>query len=140
MLESMLDAVTRKKIMCTLMGVGFAGLSFVGLIFIAITCVNPLFHPHFWPMLIFQMCAGAWLMVGTKRARINLAYIALLSSLWILLNSILGFVSPPAEGLAELTAGMMRGLSGTGSLIAVFGALLGIMGVMKYIDEPGASC
>ncbi len=144
MLESMLGPETMKKMMATLTGLVFAILAFIGMILIMIASVNPIFHAHFWPALVIVGCAGGWLMVKGKCLKIGLSGIAMLVSLWVLINTICGFAAPPGAGLGALISGaaglpefiqpILLMFAGTGALLAVFGSVVGIWGAMRYVE------
>ena len=132
MLESMLGPDTMKKIMVYLMGSAFILLAFIGMVMIVYTSIVPTFHAHLWPALISVDCAGAWFIAKSKGLKMGLACIAFLAALWILLNSIVGWIAPP-EGswITELFTSPNIALSATGALLVIFGSLLGIMGAQK---------
>jgi len=132
MLESMLGPDTMKKIMVYMMGSAFIMLAFVGMVMIIYTSIVPTFHAHLWPALISVDCAGAWFVAKSKGLKMGLAGIAFLAGLWILLNSIMGWIAPP-EGswIADLITTPDMALSATGALLVICGSLLGIMGAQK---------
>jgi hypothetical protein len=132
MLESMLGPDTMKKIMVYMMGSVFIMLAFVGMVMIVYTSIVPTFHAHLWPALISVDCAGAWFIAKSKSLKMGLAGIAFLAALWILLNSIIGWVEPP-EGswIADLFSSPNMALSATGALLIIMGSLVGIMGSQK---------
>ena len=132
MLESMLGPDTMKKIMVYMMGSVFIMLAFVGMVMIVYTSIVPTFHAHLWPALITVDCAGAWFIAKSKGLKMGLACIAFLAALWILLNSIIGWVAPP-EGswIADLFSSPNMALSATGALLIIMGSLVGIMGAQK---------
>jgi len=132
MVESMIGPDTMKKMMVKTMGVVFGMLAFMGMILVVITSINPTFHAHLWPVLLSVGCSGTWLTAKGKGTKINLAGIAFLAGLWILLNSIMGWVEPAAGSAgAEFMTPVMLALSATGALLVVFGSLIGILGAMK---------
>jgi hypothetical protein len=99
---------------------------------IVYTSIVPTFHAHLWPALISVDCAGAWFIAKSKGLKMGLASIAFLAALWILLNSIIGWVAPP-EGswIADLFSSPNMALSATGALLIIMGSLVGIMGAQK---------
>ncbi len=132
MVESMIGPDTMKKIVVNIMGLVFAILAFVGMLMIVFTSISPTFHAHLWPALLSVGFAGAWLTAKGKGTKMRLASIAFLAALWILLNSIMGWVEP-AEGSIQaifLTPSKMA-LSATGAFLIVFGSLAGILGAKK---------
>jgi hypothetical protein len=132
MLESMLGPDTMKKIMVYMMGSAFIMLAFVGMVMIIYTSIVPTFHAHLWPALISVDCAGAWFVAKSKGLKMGLAGIAFLAGLWILLNSIMGWIAPPeGSSIAELLTTPNMALSATGALLVICGSLLGIMGAQK---------
>lgn len=132
MLESMLGPDTMKKIMVYMMGSAFIMLAFVGMVMIIYTSIVPTFHAHLWPALISVDCAGAWFVAKSKGLKMGLAGIAFLAGLWILLNSIMGWIAPPeGSSIAELFTTPNMALSATGALLVICGSLLGIMGAQK---------
>jgi hypothetical protein len=132
MLESMLGPDTMKKIMVYMMGLVFIMLAFVGMVMIVYTSIVPTFHAQLWPALISVDCAGAWFIAKSKGLKMGLAGIAFLAALWIMLNSIIGWVAPP-EGswIADLFSSPNMALSATGALLIIMGSLVGIMGSQK---------
>ena len=132
MVESMIGPDTMKKMMAKTLGVVFGMLAFMGMILIVITSINPTFHAHLWPVLLSVGCSGTWLTAKGKGSKMGLAGIAFLAALWILLNSIMGWVEPAAgSALAGFMTPVMMALSATGALLVVFGSLIGILGAMK---------
>ena len=132
MVESMIGPDTMKKMMAKTMGVVFGMLAFMGMILIVITSINPTFHAHLWPVLLSVGCSGTWLTAKGKGSKMGLAGIAFLAALWILLNSIMGWVAPAAGSAgAEFMTPIMMALSATGALLVIFGSLIGILGAMK---------
>lgn len=148
MLESMLGPDTMRKIMATITGLCFAILAFIGVMLIVGTSVVPMFHAHFWPAFLIIGCAGGWLMAKGRARKIGLAVIALVPAVWVLLNSIAGWIDPAIVttanelvaqdgALIEMMASMSTiglGLAATGALLAIFGSLVGILGAMKYVE------
>jgi hypothetical protein len=132
MLESMLGPDTMKKIKVYLMGSVFVMLAFAGMVMIFYTSIVPPFHAYLWPTLMSVACAGAWFIAKSKGLKMGLAGIAFLAGLWILLNSIMGWVVPP-EGswIDELFSPPNMALAATGALLVIFGSLAGIMGAQK---------
>jgi hypothetical protein len=85
----------------------------------------PPFHAYLWPALASVGCAGAWFTAKGKGLKMLLPTVAFAAALWIILNTIYGWVIPP-EGSSTNMA-----LSATGALLIVFGSLAGILGAMK---------
>jgi len=132
MVESMIGPDTMKKMLAKMLGVVFGMLTFMGMILVVITSISPTFHAHLWPVLLSVGCSGAWLTAKGKGTKMGLAGIAFLAGLWILLNSIMGWVEPAAgSALAEFMTPVMLALSAMGALLIVFGSLIGILGAMK---------
>ncbi|MCK4697119.1 MAG: hypothetical protein KAT53_02305, partial [Dehalococcoidia bacterium] len=105
---------------------------FVGMLMIVFTSIAPTFHAHLWPALLSVGFAGAWLTAKGKGTKMRLAGIAFLAALWILLNSIMGWVEPVAgSALAAFLTPSKMALSAMGALLIVFGSLAGILGAMK---------
>jgi hypothetical protein len=127
MLESMLGPDTIKKIVVYIMGLVFVILAFVGMLMVVYTSINPTFHAHLWPALLSVGFAVAWFTAKGKGAKMGLAVMAFLAALWILLNSIMGWVEP-AEGslLAVFLTPSKTAFSATGALLIIFGSLAGI--------------
>ena len=132
MVESMIGPDTIKKIVVNIMGLVFVILAFVGMLMIVYTSINPTFHAHLWPALLSVGFAVAWLTAKGKGAKMGLAVIAFLAALWILLNSIMGWVGP-AEGsiLAMFLTPSKMAFSATGALLIVSGSLAGIWAAKK---------
>ena len=132
MLESMVGPDTIKKIVVNIMGLVFIILAFVGMLMIVYTSINPTFHAHLWPALLSVGFAVAWFATKGKGAKMGLAVIAFLAALWILLNSIMGWVGP-AEGsvLSIFLTPSKMAFSATGALLIVFGSLAGILAAKK---------
>ncbi|GAG31797.1 unnamed protein product [marine sediment metagenome] len=132
MVESMIGPDTMKKLMAKMLGLVFTILAFVGMLMIVFTSIAPTFHAHLWPALLSVGFAGAWLTAKGKGTKMRLAGIAFLAGLWILLNSIMGWVEPAAGSAgAEFMTPVMLALSAMGALLVVFGSLIGILGAMK---------
>jgi hypothetical protein len=92
-------------------------------------------HAHLWPMLIGFFCAGAALVAGGKKTKINLSYILFVASFWVMLNTIMGFVDGPTlegAGLAEAVVPLMSPVAAIGGFLGILGAVVGIMGAGKY--------
>lgn len=132
MVESMIGPDTMKKMLAKMLGVVFVILAFVGMLMIVYTSINPTFHAHLWPALLSVGFAVAWLTAKGKGAKMGLAVIAFLAALWILLNSIMGWVGP-AEGsiLAMFLTPSKMAFSATGALLIVSGSLAGIWAAKK---------
>ena len=132
MVESMIGPDTMKKIVVNMMGLVFAILSFIGMLMIVFTSITPTFHAHLWPALLSVGFAGAWLTAKGKGTKMRLAGIAFLAALWILLNSIMGWVEPAAgSALATFLTPSKMALSAMGALLIIFGSLAGILGAKK---------
>jgi hypothetical protein len=132
MVEAMLGADTMNKIVVKMLGLVFVILAFVGMIMIVYTSITPTFHAHLWPALLSIGLAGAWLGAKGKGAKMGVACIAFLAALWILLNSIIGWVEPAAgSDLAAFLTPSKMAFSATGALLIIFGSLTGILGATK---------
>ena len=132
MVESMLGPDTMKKMIAKMLGLVFTILAFVGMLMIVFTSITPTFHAHLWPALLSVGFAGAWLTAKGKGTKMRLAGIAFLAALWILLNSIMGWVEPAAgSALAAFLTPSKMALSATGAFLIVFGSLAGILGAKK---------
>ncbi|MEA1958488.1 MAG: hypothetical protein U9N44_02280 [Chloroflexota bacterium] len=135
MLASMFDEETTKKVMSKLAVLVTVVCAWIGLVMVMITSLKPVNHVALWPMLLGFSCAGAALVTGGKKTKVNLSYILFLASLWVMLNAVMGWVAPPAsEGMGELVAPMMAPVSAVGGFLGVLGGLVGIMGSAKYMD------
>jgi hypothetical protein len=94
-------------------------------------------HAHLWPMLIGFFCAGAALVIGGKKTKINLSYILFIVSFWVMLNSIVNFVAGPTlagAGLAEAVVPLMSPVAAIGGFLGILGGIVGIMGAGKYAN------
>jgi len=149
-LESMLGPETMNKIMAKLSALICVILGWIGLIMVMMTAfvakivdlddgstqtVVMINHAHLWPMLIGFFCASATLVVGGKKTKINLSYILMLVSFWIILNTILGFVDGPTlegAGLAEAVVPLMSPVAAIGGFLGLLGGVVGILGAGKY--------
>jgi hypothetical protein len=88
-------------------------------------------------MLIGFFCAGAALVMGGKKTKINLSYVLLLVSFWVMLNTIVGFVAGPTlegAGLAEAVVPLMSPVAAIGGFLGILGGLVGILGAGKYMS------
>jgi hypothetical protein len=132
MIESMLGPDTIKKIVVYIMGLVFVILAFVGMLMIVYTSISPIYHAHLWPALLSVGFAVAWLTAKGNGAKTGLAIMAFLAALWILLNSIMGWVEP-AEGslLAVFLTPSKMAFAATGALLIIFGSLAGISAARK---------
>jgi hypothetical protein len=157
MLESMLGPDVMKKIIAKLAALICVILGWIGLIMVMMTAIVGLqvdlvdangsyvetvtrvglHHAHLWPMLIGFFCAGAALVMGGKKTKINLSYILLLVSFWVMLNTIVGFVEGPTlagAGLAEAVVPLMSPVAAIGGFLGILGGLVGILGAGKYMS------
>jgi hypothetical protein len=133
MLESMLGPDVMKKIMAKLSALICVILGWIGLIMVMMTSLKPVNHWALWPMLLGFFCAGAALVVGGKKTKINLSYLLFLAGLWVMINAVVGIVAPPpSEGMGELVAPMMAPISAVGGFMGFLGGLVGLMGAGKY--------
>jgi hypothetical protein len=133
MIESMFGPEVIKKIMAKVSALICTILGWIGLIMIMITSLKPVNHVALWPMLLGFFCGAAALVTGGKKTKINLSYVLFLTSLWVLINSVVGIVAPPpSEGMGELIAPMMAPISAVGGFMGFLGGLVGIMGAAKY--------
>ena len=152
MLESMLGPDVMKKIMAKLAALICVILAWIGTIMVMMTAfvaksvdldsggtanIVMINHAHLWPMLIGFFCAGAALVMGGKKTKINLSYVLLLVSFWVMLNTIVGFVHGPTlagAGLAEAVVPLMSPVAAIGGFLGILGGLVGIMGAAKYMS------
>jgi len=152
MLESMLGPEVMKKIMAKLAALICIICAWIGTIMVMMTAfvaktvdldsggttnIVMINHAHLWPMLIGFFCAGAALVMGGKKTKINLSYILLLVSFWVMLNTIVGFVEGPTlagAGLAEAVVPLMSPVAAIGGFLGILGGLVGIMGAGKYMS------
>ena len=147
MLESMLGPEVMKKIMAKLAALICVILAWIGTIMIMMTSfvgkqlensdniIVMVNHVHLWPALIGFFCAGAALVVGGKKTKINLSYILLITSLWVMLNTIMGWVPGPTlagAGLAEAVVPLMSPVAAIGGFLGFLGGVVGILGAGKY--------
>jgi hypothetical protein len=154
MLESIIGPDVMKKIMAKLSALICVILGWIGLIMVMMTALVGkqvdivaadssvttvtrvgIFHAHLWPMLIGFFCAAAALVVGGKKTKINLSYVLLLVSLWVMVNSIIQKVAGPSlagGGLIEGVAPLMVSVSAIGGFLGVLGGIVGIAGAAKY--------
>jgi hypothetical protein len=137
-----------KKIMAKLAALICVILAWTGLIMVMMTAfvakpgelagdptIVMINHAHLWPMLIGFFCAGAALVSGGKKTKINLSYILLLVSFWVMLNTIVGFVEGPTlegAGLAEAVVPLMSPVAAIGGFLGILGGTVGILGAGKY--------
>jgi len=149
-LESMLGPEVMKKIMAKLAALICVILAWIGTIMVMMTAfvakssdivgddtiIVMINHAHLWPMLIGFFCAGAALIAGGKKTKINLSYIVFVVSLWIMLNTIMGWVPGPTlegAGLAEAVVPLMAPVAAIGGFLGILGGAVGIMGASKYV-------
>ena len=147
MLESMLGPEVMKKIMAKLSALICVILAWIGTIMVMMTSfvgktidgtdktIVMVNHAHLWPMLIGFFCAASALVVGGKKTKINLSYVLFLVSLWVMLNTIMGFVDGPKltdAGLAEAVVPLMSPVAAIGGFLGILGGIVGIMGAGKY--------
>jgi hypothetical protein len=150
-LESMLGPDVMKKIMAKLAALICVILAWIGTIMVMMTAfvakssdivgdntiIVMINHAHLWPMLIGFFCAGAALVVGGKKTKINLSYVVFVVSLWIMLNTIMGWVPGPTlegAGLAEAVVPLMAPVAVIGGFLGILGGAVGIMGAGKYMS------
>ena len=157
MLESLIGPDMMKKIMAKAAALICVILAWIGLVMILMTTlitVNILdntgatvgnklmvFHAQLWPMVVAFACAGAALVVGGMKTKVNLGYITFGASLWVMLNAIFGWVQSPAISLpSEQLAGagsmigpVMQPIQAVGAFMGVLGGLVGIGGAGKYL-------
>ena len=150
MLESMLGPDVMKKIMAKVAALICTILAWIGLIMVMMTAfvakivdlpdgstdtVVMIHHAHLWPMLVGFFCGSAALVIGGKKAKINLSYILLLTSFWVMLNSIVNFVAGPTlqgAGLAEAVVPLMSPVAAIGGFLGFLGGVVVILGAGKY--------
>jgi hypothetical protein len=155
MLESLIGPDIMKKIMAKSAALISVILAWIGLImlmmtvFISVKILNDagettgtrlvIFHAMFWPMFAAFACAGAALVVGGMKTKVNLGYITFIASLWVMMNAIMGWVQPPVvpsenvAGMGDLVAPMMLPIQAVGGFMGVLGGLVGIGGAGKYL-------
>ena len=150
MLESLIGPDVMKKLMAKSASLISVILAWIGLIMVMMTAFIPVdvlnsegaktgtkllvFHVHFWPMFVGFACAGAALIVGGVKTKINLGYVTFIASLWIMMNAIMGWVQPPeGSGMGELVGPMMKPVQVVGGFMGVLGGLVGIGGAGKYL-------
>jgi hypothetical protein len=146
-LESMLGPEVMKKIMAKMAALICVILAWIGTVMVMMTSfvgktvdgtdttIVMVNHAHLWPMLIGFFCASAALVAGGKKTKINLSYVLFLVSLWIMLNTIMGFVDGPTlagAGLAEAVVPLMSPVAAIGGFLGILGGVVGIMGAGKY--------
>ena len=152
MLESMLGPDVMKKIMAKLAALICVILAWIGTIMVMMTSfvgktidldgggttsIVMINHAHLWPMLIGFFCAGAALVAGGKKTKINLSYVVFLASLWVMLNTIMGWVAGPTlvdAGLAEAVVPLMSPVAAIGGFLGILGGIVGFMGAGKYMS------
>lgn len=150
MIESMLGPDVMKKIMAKLAALICVILGWTGLIMVMMSAFVGksvdldsggtkmevmIHHAHLWPMLIGFFCAGAALVAGGKKTKINLSYILFLVAFWVMINSIMGFVDGPTlagAGLAEAIVPLMSPVGAIGGFLGILGGIVGILGAGKY--------
>ncbi|MFA5366766.1 MAG: hypothetical protein WC333_02700 [Dehalococcoidia bacterium] len=154
MLESLLGPEVMKKIMAKVAALICVICGWIGLIMVmmssfvgkSVDLINEtgiygtkmevmIHHAHLWPMLIGFFCAGAALVVGGKKTKINLSYIMFLAAFWVMLNSIMSFVAGPTlegAGLAEAVVPLMSPVGAIGGFLGILGGIVGILGAGKY--------
>jgi hypothetical protein len=151
MLESLIGPDMIKKIMAKAASLICVILAWIGLIMVMMTSLISadikddqdhvvgqhllIAHAQFWPMLAAFACAGAALVVGGKKTKINLSYITFLAPLWVMLNAIFGWVLPPAgSGMGEMIGPLMASVTAIGGFLALLGGVVGILGAGKYLS------
>ena len=152
MLESMIGPDVIKKIMAKLSSLICVILAWIGLIMVMMTSLISaeildsdtgvktgshllIAHAQFWPMLAAFFCAGAALVMGGRKMKINLSYIVFLAALWVMLNAVFGWLLPPeGSGMGEMIGPIMTSLTAVGAFMAVLGGLVGILGAGKYLS------
>jgi hypothetical protein len=152
MLESMIGPDMIKKMMAKASSLISVILAWIGLIMVMMTSFISadiidsntgktvgqhllIAHAQFWPMFVAFACAGAALVVGGKKTKINLAWITFVAPLWVMLNAIFGWVLPPAgSGMGEMIGPLMASITAVGAFMAVLGGLCGLLGVGKYLS------
>ena len=148
MLESMLGPEVMKKIMAKLAALICVILAWIGTIMVMMTSfvstkdandnwtIVQIYHAQLWPMLIGFFCAGATLVMGGKKTKINLSYILLLVSFWVMLNTFMKFAAGPSltnAGMGEAIVPLMAPVAAIGSFLGILGGAVGIMGAGKYM-------
>jgi hypothetical protein len=148
MLESMLGPEVMNKIMAKSAALICVILGWIGLIMVMMTSfvstkdindnwtIVQIYHAQLWPMLIGFFCAGAALIMGGKKTKINLSYILLLTSFWVMLNTFMKFATGPSltnAGMGEAIVPLMAPVAAIGSFLGILGGVVGIMGAGKYM-------
>lgn len=146
----MLGPEVMKKIMAKMASLICVILAWIGLIMVMMTAfvaktvdlddggtstIVMINHAHLWPMLIGFFCAGAAMVAGGKKTKINLSYVLFLVSFWVMLNTIVGFIEGPTlagAGLAEAVVPLMSPVAAIGGFLGILGGVVGIMGAGKY--------
>ena len=146
MLQSVTGPETTKKVIGTSVSLVVAILSFVAMALIVISAANPLWHVHFWPGIAILILGGSMRVVEGKTIRLVLSILVVLLGMWVLLNSIGGWIIPTAPGfdeiisgdagLGELIAPVLLMLAGLGGVIGAIGGLIGVFGALNY-QKPG---
>jgi hypothetical protein len=156
MLESMLGPEVMKKIIAKLAALICVILAWIGMIMVMMTAIvgKPvdiiradgsvdtvirvaINHAHLWPMLIGFFCAGAALVIGGKKTKVNLSYILLLVSLWVLVNTVMQWIPGPSlvgSGLGEAVGPLMAPVGAIGGFLGFLGGAVGILGAGKYLN------
>jgi hypothetical protein len=147
MLESMLGPEVMDKIMAKLASLICVICGWIGLIMVMMTSfvstqdslgnwtIIQIYHAHLWPMLIGFFCAGAALVYGRKKAKINLCYVLFLVSFWVMLDTFMKFAPSPSleqVGMGEAIVPMMAPVGAIGGFLGLLGSAVGIMGAGKY--------
>jgi len=154
MLESMLGPEVMKKIMAKLAALICVILAWIGMIMVMMTAIvgKPvdliredgsldtvisvgLHHANLWPMMIGFVCAGAALVAGGKKTKINLSYILLVVSIWVMVNTILQLAPGPSlvgSGLGEAVGPLMAPVAAIGGFLGILGGAVGLLGAGKY--------
>ena len=150
MLESMIGPDVIKKIMAKVSALICVILAWIGLLMVMMTSLISadildsntgakvgqhllIAHAQFWPILGAFFCAGAALVMGGRKMKINLSYIVFIAALWVMLNAIFGWVLPPeGSGMGEMIGPIMSSVTAIGGFLALLGGIVGILGAGKY--------
>ena len=151
MLESLIGPDMMKKIMAKLAALVCVILAWIGLLMVMMTSLISadilndqgnkvgqhllIAHAQLWPMLAAFFCAGAALVLGGRKTKINLSYITFIAAFWVMLNAIFGWVLPPeGSGMGEMIGPIMSSVTAIGGFLALLGGIVGILGAGKYMS------
>jgi len=120
--------VENKSMRVQLHGVVFTIMALVGSLMAVLPAIMPPFLATLLPALIILICGLVYYLWGGagKAVKIALAVVALLMGLWMVINLAVGIAVP--EGLTALVG---MAFAGIGGLIALVGAIFGIVAAAK---------